>query len=98
MRYAVVNEQSDIVENCIMWDGDETIWKCPQGFYLVESLQAGIGDVYNKNDNEFSRKLSLLKPLETEKAKADMRQFFEEKKEELKSGLLFIDPEGNIEI
>lgn len=42
--YAVINEQTNIVENVILWDG-EPPWQPPAGTYVqsLEGTEAGIG-------------------------------------------------------
>ncbi len=42
--YAVINEQTNIVENVILWDG-ESSWQPPAGTYVqsLEGCEAGIG-------------------------------------------------------
>jgi hypothetical protein len=42
--YAVINEQTNIVENVILWDG-ESPWQPPAGTYVqsLEGTEAGIG-------------------------------------------------------
>lgn len=97
MRYAVVNKESNIVENCVLWDGNEEKWKCPETHYLVESVNAGIGDIYDKEEEDFLRKLSKIKPEETPEEKDRMRQLYETKKAELKQEILFVNLEGEIE-
>lgn len=44
MNYAVINSETNIVENVIVWDGVSP-WTSPDGFYLQEliNLYAGIG-------------------------------------------------------
>ena len=45
--YAVINEQTNIVENVILWDG-ESQWQPPAGTYVqsLEGYEAGIGWVF----------------------------------------------------
>jgi hypothetical protein len=44
MRYAVINSETNIVENIIAWDG-LTEWTPPEGCYtqILEDTAAGIG-------------------------------------------------------
>lgn len=57
IKAAIINEQTNIVENLIVLGG---VWQAPQGFYLVVSQDAGIGDFYDPTTAQF------VKP-ETEK-------------------------------
>lgn len=45
--YAVINQQSNIVDNVILWDGVSD-WRPPVGFYVqsLEGTEAGIGWTY----------------------------------------------------
>lgn len=48
--YAVINAETNIVENVILWDG-ESPWQPPAGMYVQElSGEAGIGWKY-ENDS-----------------------------------------------
>jgi len=98
MRYALINKETKLVENVIMWDGDETNWKCPETHMCVESLDAGINDEYDEQENDFRRKLSNLKPKTTEQDRQEMESYFQAKKAEMKSGLLFENPTGELEV
>lgn len=53
MRYMVINNQN-IVVNAIEWDG-QSEWQPPQGCYVIPSEYAGIGDLYNRDKNTFTR-------------------------------------------
>lgn len=97
MKYAVINKETNVVENCIMWDGDESKWKCPDKYFLVESLNAGIGDDYNVQTKEFSRKLSLLKPPESPELKKEIIDLYNKSKVELNSSVVFVNAEGTLE-
>ena len=46
--YALVDDNTNIVENIIMWDGNTETWQPPVGFYtvLLENTEAGIGWSY----------------------------------------------------
>lgn len=46
MKWAVINANSNIVENIIVWDG-KSPWAPPQGYLCVEcGNEAEIGDIY----------------------------------------------------
>ena len=47
MKYAVINSETNIVENVIVWDG-ESHWAPPAGYYIEEigDSCAGIGWSY----------------------------------------------------
>jgi hypothetical protein len=52
MKYAVINSETNIVENVILWDGVAS-WPIPDGFYVepLEDKIAGIG--WSCIDGEF---------------------------------------------
>lgn len=47
MKYSVINSQTNIVENAIVWDG-VSLWIPPEGFYTqpIGDSGAGIGWSY----------------------------------------------------
>lgn len=54
MIYAVINEQTNIVENVIVLDEGST-WTPTQGYYIVniDGLSVGIDWTYNPNTQEW---------------------------------------------
>lgn len=55
MIYAVINDQTNIVENTIILDEGST-WTPPPGYYIVNitNLEVGIGWTYNPQTNEWA--------------------------------------------
>ncbi|CAG2136115.1 hypothetical protein [Cupriavidus numazuensis] len=55
MRYAMINQTSNIVENVLEltdeWPGDNS-WATPDGYKVIQTDAGNIGDVYT--DGEFS--------------------------------------------
>jgi hypothetical protein len=47
---AIIDENTNIVTNTIVLGG---VWQAPQGFYLVVSQDAGIGDYFDKATAQF---------------------------------------------
>ena len=49
-NYAVINNQTNIVENVVVWDG-ENEWLPPEGTYVIciDGAEAGIGWKYENN-------------------------------------------------
>lgn len=45
-RYAVVNKQTNIVENIVVWDGSTT-WTLPDNYFAVQSDNFQIDDIYS---------------------------------------------------
>lgn len=45
-RYAVIDEKTKEVLNCIEWDG-KAKWSPPKGTYVIESQEANRGDIHN---------------------------------------------------
>lgn len=47
MNYAVINSETNIVENVIIWDG-QALWAPPEGCYTkpIDGSNAGIGWSY----------------------------------------------------
>ena len=48
-RYAVINEQTKIVSNVVIWDGS-TEWKAPDGHYLIRHEECDINDIHEEID------------------------------------------------
>lgn len=55
-RHAIINNDTNIVVNVILWDGNE--WLPPKNHLVVQSDLANIGDNYERNTNTFSNKQS----------------------------------------
>ena len=55
MIYAVINDQTNIVENTIVLD-EGAIWTPPAGYYIVDitNTEVGIGWTYNPQTNEWT--------------------------------------------
>lgn len=53
MNLAIINEETDIVENIIVPPQGSDAYFVATGFYGVLSEVAGIGDVYNSETQEF---------------------------------------------
>jgi hypothetical protein len=55
MIYAVINEQTNIVENAIVLD-ENANWTCPEGFYIVDitNQQAAINWTHNPSTKEWT--------------------------------------------
>ena len=94
MRYAVVNEITNQVENVVEHDNGE--WTPPVGTFLVKSEECSMGDFWDKDDNDFYRSLSNLKPPESEVSKKCRADKFEAAKVSFKSKMLLVDPEGKL--
>lgn len=52
MRWAVINQQSKRVHNCIEWDGISE-WKPQDGFYLIQTDEADRYDLHDHDNNKF---------------------------------------------
>jgi hypothetical protein len=52
-RFAVVNAKTNIVENCVVWEGAK--WMAPAGNWVVQNGTVGIGDIYDPKTNSFTR-------------------------------------------
>ena len=50
MQAASIDENTNIVDNTIVLGG---VWQAPQGFYLVVSDIAGVGDYFDKATAQF---------------------------------------------
>lgn len=50
--YAIINSETHIVENAVLWDGNTETWHPPAGFYAValEDINAGIGWKYENGE------------------------------------------------
>lgn len=48
-RYAQVEQNSQIVVNVIMWDGNTETWAPPSGYEMIEDTEgvAGVGFTWN---------------------------------------------------
>ena len=55
MIYAVINDQTNIVENTIVLD-EGAIWTPPQGYYIIDitGTEVGIGWSYDPATQQFS--------------------------------------------
>jgi len=55
MIYAVINDQTNIVENTIVLD-EGAIWTPPSGYYIVDitGTEVGIDWTYNPQTNEWT--------------------------------------------
>jgi len=90
MQYAVVDTETNIVSNIIMWDG-ESKFKLDEKYILVESFEAGAGDLYIKDKGEFLRPLNNLKLPVSEEDKKEKERLYQEAKERLKQAIVFED-------
>ena len=52
MTYAIINELTLICENVILWDG-VSLWTPPEGTFVVEIENIGIGDEVELVDGEY---------------------------------------------
>ena len=52
-RYALVEDKSRIVTNIVCWEGGE--WLPPRNHHVVFSEYAGIGDMWDEENNIFLR-------------------------------------------
>ena len=55
MNLAIINNETNIVENVAVKPEEGQIWDCPEGFTAVESDVAGIGDTYDSVTEEFTK-------------------------------------------
>lgn len=53
MSYAVIDIQTNIVVNVVVWDGHSS-WSPPEGCIAIQSDLAGIGWTYNPKDGSFT--------------------------------------------
>ena len=55
MNYAIINDQTNIVENVIVLDEGST-WTPPEGYYIVDitGTEVGIGWTYNPETKEWT--------------------------------------------
>jgi hypothetical protein len=53
-RHAVINNENTVV-NVVIFTGDS--WTPPENHFIVESNKADIGDIYDKENNEFIKKI-----------------------------------------
>lgn len=51
MRYAVIDNSTKIVLNCIEWNGNA--WTPPNNTFVIPSDLANIGDKYDENKKLF---------------------------------------------
>lgn len=54
MRHAVVNKETKIVSNVIVWDGVSK-WSPPVGHDVVRHDKCDIGDIYEASTKSFSK-------------------------------------------
>jgi hypothetical protein len=60
MNYLVINSQTNIVENVIIWDG-VTQWEPPAGYFIEPVGESGAGIGCTKNaDGSFSAPVEAL--------------------------------------
>jgi hypothetical protein len=52
MKYAVINSETKIVENVILWDG-VTPWTPPDGYYAEPIGDSGAGIDWSHIDGQF---------------------------------------------
>lgn len=52
MRHAVINTETNIVENVILWDG-QTEWQCPEGCYTLPLGDQVAGPGWSYVDGQF---------------------------------------------
>ena len=65
--WALINQQTNIVENIIKWDG-ETAWQPPDGFLCIECFgNADIGDTY-ENGSFIKTYVPYIEPTETQQS------------------------------
>lgn len=57
-RFAVIENDSNIVVNIIVWEGAE--WLPPRNHKVIRSDEANIGDIYNEETNKFLKKDSTV--------------------------------------
>ena len=53
MNYAVIDSITYIVVNIIVWDGVSP-WSPPEGTFIIQTDDAGIGWTYDPNDGSFT--------------------------------------------
>jgi hypothetical protein len=94
-RYAVIDQNNRVV-NVIAWDGI-TQWEPPAGHSVQETHEAGIGDIWMEELQDYARPLSILKPPEDDNSKAIRQAAYEQAKQTLKSSILFVNLQGELE-
>ena len=94
-RYAVIDQNNRVV-NVIMWDGIAE-WQPPKNHSVKESHEAGIGDIWMEELKDYVRPLSIMKPPEDENSKEERTAAYEQAKEALKSSILFVNLQGDLE-
>ena len=52
MIYAVIDTQTNVVVNMVLWNPEST-WQPPKGTYLIQSDIAKIGDTYDRATGQF---------------------------------------------
>lgn len=52
-RYCVIREDTNIVVNVVVWDGNLETWQPPENCIAVQSDEAGIGWEYDELNNDF---------------------------------------------
>jgi len=53
MNWAVIDSNTNIVVNVVLWDGVST-WSPPEGCIAIQSDVAGIGWIYNPDDGSLT--------------------------------------------
>lgn len=94
-RYAVI-DQNNRVTNVIMWDG-LTEWEPPAGFMVKESHEAGMGDIWMEDLQDYVRPLSILKSPEDDTSKAERQAAYDQAKAQLKTSILSVNLTGELE-
>lgn len=94
-RYAVIDQNSRVI-NVIMWDGI-TEWQPPTGCMVKETHEAGMGDIWMEDLQDYVRPLSMLKPPEDDNSKAERQASYEEAKAQLKASILSVNLTGDLE-
>ncbi len=94
-RYAVI-DQNNRVSNVIMWDG-VTEWQPPAGYSVKETHEAGMGDIWMEDLQDYVRPLSIMKPPEDDISKAEREAAYNEAKARLGASILSINLEGELE-
>lgn len=54
--YAIIRDSDNVVDNTILWDGDETVWRPAEGFHAVaieDSDPCSPGDTHDPETGTF---------------------------------------------
>ena len=94
-RYAVI-DQNNVVTNVVMWDG-VTQWQPPAGYVVKETQEAGMGDIWMENLQDYVRPLSIMKPPEDDISKAEREAAYNEAKARLAASILSVNLQGELE-